>query len=170
MTILKNGDAAISFRSPTNHSEIQLGMSESGVPRLCLYDTDGSLKALLSILPKDGACLRLIHNDGKPRAWLSLADSGEPAMGICDRNAQSGIVFQLSKNNKPALILRNEGIMRGIFCVSDIGPSINLLDEYGKIRTVLGKTSLNSSKNSEKMSVSALTFFDGSGKLIYKLP
>jgi hypothetical protein len=170
ITILKNGDAAISFRNSANSSEAQLGMSETGIPKLSLYDETGKLRALLSITPNSGPSLRLLHADGKPRAWLNVQNNGEPVIGVCDKNGESGITFQLSNNNKPAVILRANNIMRGIFCVSEIGPSLNLLDEYGKIRTTLGKTSLNSDKGNEKTAISSLAFFDSTGRLLYKLP
>jgi hypothetical protein len=55
--------------------------------RFVLVDSEGRERAELGLV-QGGPCLRLLDNDGKPRAALMLASDGSPQLSLKDGNSQ----------------------------------------------------------------------------------
>lgn len=153
-------------------SGIFMGSDAGGQPLINLVDKTGTKRVVIGIDDQLGAHVRVCHSDGTTRAWLSVNDNGQPLVGIANADGKSGALMEMSKTDKPAVLVRTRGTARSIMCVSEIGPSLNILDDDGTIRAVMGQTSL-ATKGTERRELTmpgTITLFNKAGRVIWKSP
>jgi hypothetical protein len=153
-------------------SGIFMGADADGQPVFNLTDKTGTKRVVIGIDDQLGAHVRVCHSDGTTRAWMSINDTGQPLVGIANADGKSGALMEMSKTDKPAVLVRTRGTARSIMCVSEIGPSLNILDDDGTIRAVIGQTSL-ATKGTDRRELTmpgTITLFNKAGRVIWKSP
>lgn len=119
------------------------------MPSLVLYDKEGNANILLHL-----------QEDGSPGLWLYNKDRIRTSLGV---SGDRTLLEIFDKKNHPRLVLG----------VSDKGePGLEYYDPRGKLRTVLGNTTISRKplRGVKNTSISSLVFYDNHQKSIWEAP
>lgn len=154
---------------------VLLGATISGVPaeirahRLVVMDDRGKDRIVLDA--RDDAGVVFYDKQGTPVARLDEFD-GKPSLRLAHGDASLVLTTVL---DVPAVLASLGKGSAGLTILPDGSPVLELTDNQGRPRAVLGRTTLRSSQGgrievAEQRPVSSLVLFDDDGKLIWKTP
>ncbi|MBI3697213.1 MAG: hypothetical protein HY238_20555 [Acidobacteria bacterium] len=126
-------------------------VDKSGRPALFLFDKHGEVRAVLGVMPNGSPHLALSDKDGKVRVALAVWPDERSGLFVSDKKDTPRATVAVLADGKPSLFTS---------------------DQDGKIRSVLGATSVDMIPSTEvrNRSESALALFGPEGKLLWSAP
>jgi hypothetical protein len=105
-----------------------------------LVDSQGKVRAGLSVLPDGRLALVLLDKDGQRRAALSVLANGSPGLSLLDKDGKVRAALGVLPDGSLGLsLLDREGKLRGTFGIlPDGSPGLTLFDNQEKARASLG--------------------------------
>ena len=152
----------------------ELTMRSDGEPELT-FSRDGKPAIVMTLTPDGGAGLVLQDKRGAS-VFLSVSQDGVSGVRLSTGPAGEGAVMVLARpTGEAGVTVSGKGIGQRIDLgvTRGDGPSLSLFDATGRIRTVLGATSVENPKSGtvEQRPPVSLVFFDKDGmKVIWKAP
>ena len=128
---------------------------------------------------------RLVDEDGRARAVLTLGSKGNVSISFYDRYDESRVELGLSPEGQPILKLLDQGSLEfldkngqirvKVDVTYDGSPSLRLYDEDGRSRAALGCVSLETADTArtgsvERRAESSLVLSDKQGKVMWSAP
>jgi hypothetical protein len=154
---------------------------------LLLFDKDGAIRLALDMDIYGDAHMSLRDKNGTIRLMLGLDLGGKPYIGLSDEDGEAdvkievgeqGSFFYLSGKDPDGQgthlsLSDKDGRSRLWLTVDPDGePSLNLFDQGGKLRAVLGSAALKDVRSgiNEKTATSSVVLFNKSEKVIWSAP
>jgi hypothetical protein len=147
------------LRGRDGETHARLGVMPDGSPFLQLTGAGGRGTAELSVLPSQGAVLRL--SDGTGMLALSARGDGTTEVTLHGRGEEARAALFLQEDGTPVLSMTDEAgrVRAGLSLAQDGSPSLSLYDE-STLRALLGSSTATSS----------LMLLGKDGKIVYQAP
>lgn len=144
------GDAHMSLRDKDGTIRLMLGLDLGGKPYIGLSDDDGEADVKIEV-GEQGSFVYLSGKDPAKGAAALGTDAQGTHLSLSDRDGRSRLWVTVDPQGEP---------------------SLNLFDQAGKLRAVLGSATLRDVRSgiNEKIPASSLVLFDKSEKVIWSAP
>lgn len=148
LALKSDGSAGLDFTGEEFATQAGFDIDKDGTPHLGLFDSDGE-RTRLEVDAHGKPSLNFFNNkSGEQRLQLGLTASGDPVLSMYGKGTKA----------YGGTYLRDDGI--------------TLADEQGKVRSVFGKTTLETERTgaTETTAPGSLTLFDKNGRVIWQVP
>jgi hypothetical protein len=106
LRVARDGTASLGFWDRKGARRVLVGEASSDRNGVAIFNSAGRQLATLSAAPDNQVSLTLYDaNNGKARAGLGVAASGEPALVLFDQQGRDRIEAQIDSNGNPGIAL-----------------------------------------------------------------